>query len=254
MQKIYIILITLFLGSLFMTACETDELMFKTDERYIYLDIPFKLDKYGATTTVREDSLLHSFAFDAPDMNEYTFKLPVAVAGMPVPDDCVYAIEVVPELTNLTDDDWDKSIIERPVIHKNLIFDTLYVKVKKPGDNTGLKQITFRLLANEHFGLSDSTLLTVRLCYTRELSSPAWWATWEYYMGTFCPEVYLKWRELYYEGADPSGYYWDNMPTSTIASWYPVTFMYLTQLKLYFEEHETYPYGDRTKPRIRINL
>lgn len=253
MKKISVIFICFILAGTFISACDSEEVMFKEDSRYIYFDMPFKIDTYGRVTTEREDSLVYSFAFDET-VSEYTFGLAVSVAGMPVPEDYSYRVEVIPEATNLKDTDWDKTVLERAVIHQNRIFDTLYIKVKRPTSADGLKVLSLRLLPNENFQLSDSILLQAKLCYTSAFTTPTWWANWEYRMGEFCPEVYLKWREIYYEGADPNGYYWDNMPSTAIASWYPVTFMYLTQLKLYFEKNEVFPYGDTTKPRIRINL
>lgn len=254
MKKISVVLISFILAALFFSACDTEKLMFEENTRYIYFDMPFKIDNYGRVTTEREDSLLYSFAFDDESVTEHTFGLAVSVAGMAVPEDYSYRIEVIPEATNLKDSDWDKSILEQAVIHKSRIFDTLYIKVKRPTSADGLKVLSLRLLPNENFQLSDSILLTAKLCYTSAFIAPDWWSTWEYYMGEFCPEVYVKWREIYFEGADPNGYYWDNMPDYASASWYPVTYMYLTQLKLYFEENEVFPYGDTTKPRIRINL
>ena len=254
MQKVFTIIMSLFLGGMIMTACETEDLMFQEDSSYIYFDIPFKVDQYRIPTTIREDTILHSFAFDNAGINEYTFKLAVNVAGLPFPEDRRYKIEIVPEYTNLTDEQMQQTAISETVIHKNRIFDTLYIKVNRPVPAEGLKKLAFRLLPNDNFNLSDSALLVARLCYTNDLTAPAWWAVWEYYMGTFCPETFLQWKKIYYEGVDPNGYYWDDMPKYADADWYPVTFMFLGQLKLYFEKNETYPNGDRSKPRIRINI
>ena len=80
------------------------------------------------------------------------------------------------------------------------------------------------------------------------LAKPDWWDNWMAwgYFGNYYPEVYRKWIEIYYLGADPNYYngeplYWNNMPPSPSASWYPVLDMYYKQLKLYFEENDVYP-------------
>lgn len=47
--------------------------------------------------------------------------------------------------------------------------------------------------------------------------------------------------------------YWDQMPYyAGYPSWYPSTFMFIGKLKQYFIDHEVYPDGDTSKPRITL--
>ena len=74
---------------------------------------------------------------------------------------------------------------------------------------------------------------------------------------------YAKWQEIYFYGADPNVekwgpntgklLYWDQMPYyAGYPSWYPSTFMFISKLKQYFIDHEVYPDGDTSKPRITL--
>lgn len=233
---------------------DDDKLMFNKDKSYIYFSLPFKIDSYGRQTNDRLDSLSYSFAFDGSEVTDYTFKIPVSIAGVAANTDRTFKVEVVEEDSNIADSDWDKSVIEAPIIHKGILFDTLVVKVNRTESiKDAIKSITFRLLPNENFALSDSIYSTAKISFTDILLAPDYWQTYQSIFGDFCPEVYLKWREIYKEGADPKGYSWKKMPRYPYASWYPVTFLYITVLRDYFEENVVYPYGDDTKPRIRIN-
>jgi hypothetical protein len=95
------------------------------------------------------------------------------------------------------------------------------------------------------------------------LQAPSWWPSWERYFGVFVREKYAKWQEIYFYGADPNVekwgpntgklLYWDQMPYyAGYPSWYPSTFMFISKLKQYFIDHEVYPDGDTSKPRITL--
>ena len=234
---------------------------FDNSTNYIYFDMPFILDQYGRKTTVREDSLIYSFAMDDLSVKEYTFKIPVNVVGLKVDKDREFKMTV--ENGNVTDDDWDKQTLVRSVIPAGKLMDTLRVVVKRTDIlKKEWKTITFRLEANENFELGAADLLTAKISFTDILQPPTWWANWERYFGEFSREKYSKWQEIYYLGADPNlepygpdtgkQLYWGQMPYYVMSSWYPSTFMFIRKLKQYFIDNEVYPDGDMSKPRITL--
>lgn len=252
--------------SLFITSCDqSDELMFNTGQQYIWFVMPFVQNIYGQETDVRQDSIHYSFSLDGPEIDHYVFKLPVGVAGVAYDHDRPFVVEVVEEKTDVASTDWDIASIQNPVIHQNTLFDTLYIRVERTKElQNSYKHITLRLKPNQEFQLSDSVYTEAILSYTDILTEPVWWSAWSNIFGTFCPETYLKWRELYHKGADPTAnlydssqtyyYHCDNMPPTPYLSWYPILKMYLGILQDYFNKNEIYPYGDTSKPRIQIKF
>ena len=63
-------------------------------------------------------------------------------------------------------------------------------------------QVCMRILPNDNFRLGYGNLETVKVSFSDILSEPSWWSSWANVFGPFYREVYLKWIEIYYEGAD----------------------------------------------------
>lgn len=257
--------ISFLLGMLFsILACNQDIDKFDNGENYIYFNMPFKTDAYGRNTTVREDSLVHSFALDDISIASYTFKIPVNTVGLKNSENRNYEVEIVTDNTTASDSQWDKSTLSNPIIKSGNLQDTLYITVYRTPDlRATWKNITFRLLANDNFKLGDRNLLTAKISFTDILLPPTWWSKWQGVFGEFCREKFVKWQEIYYEGADPNletiggpglgkPLYWNNMPNSTVSSWYPSTYMFIRILKQYFIDNVVYPDGDTTKPRVSL--
>lgn len=242
-------------------SCQTQEpLEFDREKRYIYFDTPYKEDIFGRKLKERVDSMVYSFVLDDPSVTEHLFKIPVGVAGFPGDTDQNYEVEVAKDQTTALDSDWDSNTIDNPVFKKGVMGDTLYVKVKRE-KNADFKHITFNILPNAYFDLvSDPVLTSIRIAYTDRLIKPDWWNTWRFQFGeVFYREVYAKWIEIYYFGADStisSGngipYHWNNMPTAAVEYWTPITFMYIRVLKQYFLDNEVYPDGDTARERILL--
>lgn len=261
MKSIYRLL---FIPSIFLCSCEIDDpTAFSPNDSYIYFDMPFKFDSSGKPIE-RLDTIEYSFALEDIDINSYTFKIPVNVAGFPFNSDRTYDVVLDEKSSNVTDGDWERASIENPVIKSGKVFDTLYVKVKRSEIlKNEKKTISLYLNSNENFELGDTTQLKANLKFSDMLLLPKWWnpnekGNYAKYFGEFCREKYVKWQEIYYYGADRNKdsngklYYWDYMPSQAIPSWYPMTFMYMRILRDYFNENEVYPNGDRTKPRISL--
>lgn len=245
-------------------SCEKSIEAFDNSTNFIYFNLPFSIDEYGATTKKHVDSLIYSFAMDDASVREYTFKLPINTIGLVVENDRPFKVEVVENKTTASNDDWDRISIENPIIKKGALKDTLYITVNRSLIlETEWRCITLRLQENNFFKLNLYDLLEAKMSFTDILLPPTWWEAWSGVFGEFSREKFVKWQEIYYLGADSKlakdgpkkdqPLYWDNMPSGMPwQEFHPSTFMFIAKLKQYFIDNEVYPDGDRTKPRITI--
>ncbi|NML23557.1 DUF4843 domain-containing protein [Pseudoflavitalea sp. G-6-1-2] len=251
-------LIILLTGSMF-TGCSKNKVVetFNTNKSYIYFA---QRNTDNRAVELYIDSLNYSFAMDNPNLDEKTFAIPVKIAGGASQQSRSYTYSIAAQSSN-----FDASLVSfsEPVIGSGKYTDTLYIRIKK---GTALRNnimwFTLQLKENNDFAIGNKYNEKLRIIFTNQLLEPKWWFTWRNQFGTFYPEIYERWIQIYYLGADPSPdlitaapgpiYYWNNMPTSAISSWYPVTFMYVNYLKQYFIEHPVYPNGDNTQPRILL--
>lgn len=254
-------LIGFFLLCFGIVGCQKKDINnFDVDKSYLYIDIPYKLDNFGRETDERSDSIFYSFALDDLSVKDTVIKVVVKTMGIPMEIDRPYSIEVVEDNTTATADEWNCNILESRSIKAGSITDTIDIRVNR---NEVLKerwmQIGLRLQPNDYFKTGYANLQEVKVTFSDILTPPTWWPSWQSVFGDFYREIYLKWIELYPLGADPTistdnnePYYWDNMPSSPVESWYPITFSYVRMLRTYFEENVVYPDGDESKPRIKI--
>ena len=248
---VYIILIS----CISISCSKNEDLMYNTNKSYVYFSLPFKKDNYGRDLKERVDSLNYSFALEGDKVVNHTFKVPINIAGLSTDSDRNVKVQIIEEETTATSSEWDKTVVNNAKITKGRVFDTLLIKVNRtPALKNINKTIKLRILPNNNFVLGDTIHTTAKITFSDILLEPKYWATWNHILGDFCPEVYLKWKEIYKEGLDPKGYNWNKMPGSAYSSWYPVTFLYLSILRDYFLNNEVFPYGDSTKKRIKINL
>lgn len=251
-----LIVVTLSLGS-----CEaTDVGSFDTATSYIYIDTPFLYDSYGRLTKERLKEYVYSFAFDDYEVKDYTFKVPVSIMGKPFDVDRQYKVEVVRDKTTATAEDWDENSISEVYIKKGEVVTPLEVVVKRHDRLKDVElAIVLRVLENENFAVGDKDLMEITLKFSDILKEPSWWKYYVKYFGPYQKEIYIQWREIYYLGVDPGinfgngeQLYWDNMPTSFYADWYPILDMCMKVMKQYFIDNEVYPDGDTSKPRILL--
>ncbi len=252
------------LGLCALVACEKDIDKYSSETNFVYFDMPFKVNEYGQKLSERVEKLSYSFEMDDISVTSYTFKIPVGSMSLPVDYDRSYKVEVIPEETTAAPEDWDADCLNHTVIKAGEVFDTLRVKVNRTKIlREEWKDIAFRIVPNEAFGEGYHNLLTAKVTFSDQVEVPNWWPTWQRYFGEPYRETIIKWREIYYLGADPNKetiggpgmgkpLYWDNMPYYAMESWYPTTFMFIRVLKQYFIDNVVYPDGDATKERILL--
>lgn len=258
-MKKYLIVLLLF--GVALISCDKDIEGFDNSVNYIYFDIPYKLNMYDQPLAddVREDSITYSFALDKLGVTSAVIDVIVNVVGEPSNTDRPYSVLILEDYTDLNDDGWNPSILKDRKIAAGKLSDTIKIDLKRTEAlRDQWKHLCLKIEANDFFELGDVRLQEVLLSFSDILNEPKWWKTWQTAFGPFCREKYLKWIELYFEGADQTRdnngnlFYWDNMPTIPVPSWYPSTFKYLGVLKQFFIDNEIYPDGDTSKPRVSI--
>lgn len=136
-------------------------------------------------------------------------------------------------------------------IHPNGLTDRVRVVLHR---NTTLQSqnrlLVLRLVSNNYFRVRDNAVL--RIQFDDIISIPSWWKTWQNQFGPFYKEKLVAWKEIYKQGLDKEGYYWDKMPPYAMQEHYPTTFMYIRKLKTYFEENIVYPNNDEKLNQIKI--
>ena len=245
-----------------LASCSNEDIdAFDNGKSYIYFDVPYQLDAFGNATTFRSDSISYSFALDELSITNTTLNVVVKVIGTPVDYDRPYDIELISDQTNAISTAWDESILNNRSIKAGELTDTIRMVIsREPELQERWMQVCMRILPNDNFRLGYGNLETVKVSFSDILSEPSWWSSWANVFGPFYREVYLKWIEIYYEGADTTTslehgapLWWGNMPsTSTYLNWYPVMNMYVTQLREYFEVNDVYPDGDTSVPPIKL--
>lgn len=258
MKKYLIIFLVL---GFFISSCDKDIDKFDNSTNYIYFDIPNKVDNYNRplANDAREDSLVYSFALDGAEVQSIELEVVVSVMGEPSAIDRPYDIFILEDSTDIDGSNWNSSVISGRIIKAGFLSDTIKVAIKRTEDMLlEWKHILLKIRPNEYFEMGDNRLHSVGISVADIMIEPKWWPDWQYYFGDFCREKLLKWKDIYYEGADKSvyydgiHYYWDNMPTYASPGWYPGIFKYIRILKQYFIDNEVYPNGDTTKPRVSL--
>ncbi|RFS21771.1 DUF4843 domain-containing protein [Chitinophaga silvatica] len=258
--RIYIIA----LAAIAVSSCKkSDELMYNRQDSYIYFTLPFKLNQYNVELAERVDSISYSFAFDLPNTNQYTFKVPVSITGTTQAKDRSFNIEIDKENTTAVENIDYVPFSTTQVVRAGRVSDTIYIKVNKTlALSTSYKQLVLKLHSGTDFQLGAKEYQSAKISFTDILEQPKWWKTWQTVFGTYSKEKYKLWINLYKKGVDPSPdvydntktyfYYWDNMPTFTGVSTFPILYMYVKQLKDFLLANPTYIDNDPTKERVTI--
>lgn len=206
------------------------------------------------------DSMIYSFAVDTViGIKSKTLAIPVKIGGLVSDKDRKYSVEIDPT------SDYNPELVSlsEPIIRANKYEDTLFVSIKRGPELLSKEMsLVLRLNSNENFNVGHlhNSLLTIK--FNDILLIPTWWNDWEMYFGPFFKEVYQQWMVIYYLGSDMSTdiytgapgpvYFWKNMPEYPEPQWFPITFMHISLLKKYFEDHVVYPNGDNTQERILL--
>lgn len=205
------------------------------------------------------DSTSFSFAKQSVEVDRVIFAVPVLIIGQQHNEDREYHVKINQDETSIN---LALVALSRPIIRSGLFVDTLYISIKK---DKALKERVFSLaidlVDNDFFGIGKTSQTSCKFLISDQLTEPLWWTTWRSYFGQYKPEIYQQWIRIYTPGLDITAplfpperpnYSWNNMPLYALENYYPVTFMYIEQLKKYFQDNEIYPNGDRSLPRIYL--
>lgn len=241
----------------FFASCKKRELIpYDTTKTFIYFGVPqFNL----GSLSNRLDSLNFSFVFESDTLRKKILAFPIKLIGQKKNYDRMVAFRIKKEGTTISD-----SLIKiiPPVVRAGHFEDTLYIEVRR----TAVMQqqsfsLALELTPNQNFEPGIFTDTQFKVTISDQLTEPPWWFDWSAVMGPYRKEVYQKWIDIYYIGADTSpptnegdkpNFAWNNMPPFAEQQFYPVTFFYIDLLRTYFQNHAVYPDGDTSRPRIYI--
>lgn len=251
-------IILLSIGFLLFLGCKEHELKeFDLKNAYINFAVPDHSDMPKERFL---DSMTYSFATDTViGIKAKTLAIPIKIGGLVHDKDRKFSFEIVPT----SDYDPDLVSISEPIIRANKYEDTLFVSIKR--DKALLTKemnIILRLNSNENFNVGHLHNSILNIKFNDILLIPNWWNEWEMYFGPFYKEVFQQWMVVYYLGSDLTAdiytgkpgpvYFWRNMPEFPNPEWFPITFMHISLLKKYFEDHVVYPNGDNSQERILL--
>jgi hypothetical protein len=253
MRIFYSILLCTFL----LNGCQKqgDLELYDINKAYIEFGIP---TVWGKEQNLYMDSTFFSFAMQSSEKDTVVFAVPIQIIGQQKDEDREYKVSV----NMLQENNLRFLEISKPIIHSGRFVDTLLLKVKKVAamrDN--IFTVALDLEENQFFELGKPGRTKCQLQITDQFFKPSWWTTWGGVFGPYYQEVYQQWIKIYLPGLDKTppafsvdkpGFAWNNMPTYPLKNVFPVTFMYIDQLKQYFEKNEVYPDGDKNRPRIYL--
>lgn len=247
-----------FLSVLFLIACKSDDINGpNVTDSYIYFAYP---NTNGNAVEKYIDSINYNFSREENiQIGVKRLAIPIHIGGLSSPSDRVF--DFVIEDSSKYDVNAIK--ITEPVIRSGRYSDTLYIDVYRYSQLTQQEMVlNLTLRENEFFKLGNSYNRKIKIIVSDMLNRPDWWNAWVNYFGPYRKEVYQRWIQIYYLGADPSPelgsgglgpfYYWNNMPSRPFANLYPVTFNYLQVLKQFFIDNILYPDGDTSQERILL--
>ncbi|MEH6305820.1 DUF4843 domain-containing protein [Olivibacter sp. CPCC 100613] len=251
----YILLLSIMV--LLLSSCQKQGIeKYDVDQSFIY----FEKSVFNIGNTVDDpDSLQFSFAYEDDSLQEKILSFPIQLVGQRDAHDRSVGFRIIKEQTTLPDSLYR---VVPPVIRSNYFQDTLFIRLKR---SPVLKKVSYQLAGelyqNEAFDLAASSRSSIHLSITDQLSEPYWWSDWSSFFGAYRKEVYKKWIEIYYPGADLTPpvrpedkphYAWNNMPDFFYRNYYPLTLFYIGQLQQYFRDHAVYPDDDPNRPRIYV--
>lgn len=213
----------------------------------------------GCSKSKSKESLLSILSFELQQDTSYSFSLENSSYTNHLIDIVVcvdkkssgsrnYSLFVTEDGDATTD---DYTVSGNLTIHPNDLTDTIKVVLhRNPTLKTQSRLLVLRLGSNNHFRVSDDRSL--KILFDDITIIPTWWNTWEKQFGAYYKEKLVVWKEIYKQGLDKEGYYWNNMPPHAMQEYYPTTFYYIGKLKEYFDKNTIYPDGDSSLERIII--
>lgn len=227
MRYLYITII----AALIFCSCSDKDLLYDSNDTLI--------------SFVSSDSIDYSFSFEPVDYTEHEIKIPIEIVGVPVNYDREYNVVVDDDASTALESEYE-IINENFVIAANKMSDTLVIKlIKSDRINNETVKVKLDLLSTSDFGTPPVEKTSMVVNFTNKLNKPSWWDSWAPIFGDFSQIKYKLWINYYKEGQDLNGYYWDNMPYYFISDsfmrfLFPVTFIFVDELKKYLQENEVY--------------
>ena len=169
----------LLLASLVIISCDNDEYLYKASTDTIWLS-------GDPAQEAKEDSVLYSFKIYSSDVREQTMNLIVNLTGEVADHDRSFMLEVVPEETNVTPDDYE---IGPTILPAGKYKVTVPIKVKRTAKNVDLARtaakLTLRVATTDELGIGRSERAKYSIMWCNYLIRPASWDNIQFYIGPF---------------------------------------------------------------------
>lgn len=232
-----------------------------TKEDSSSFDLPtsvhFGVPAPGALNSTTTDFGYNTFKYVSPTASTDVY-IPVRTLGLPFTTDKELNVRINSDSSKYNPDNVS---IFKSTFRADSVSDRIVIRFK-PDAGLKLRNDTIRLelLPSDGVEVNKGYFSYLKVAYNSVLPQPSWWIDlfWGDYFGPYYPEVYDKWMQIYYKGADPTPgpngeadyYYYANMPVASFISPTQAIFVYIRQLKEYFDNNVVYPNNDSSKPRI----
>lgn len=198
---------------------------------------------------VREDTVIYSFSYEAPEIKNYKIKIPVEIVGHRADKERKYNISIVDNMTTAVAGKHYEELESTYTIRKGVGIDTLVITALRHVDMLRFsKDLTIELTPSQDFqlGRKESVRKTIRI--SDMLEEPEWWEKWSGLMG---PYHYIKHQEWILVAIDNNIYGAESkLPGDLKTDWrtmpwdIPYELMAIRQLKDYFQLNPRYTLED----------
>ena len=171
-RYIYLFILFVFFGSgLLVQSCDTLDTETFGNENALYFErsVYNKAENVHVRVDTAQLSITHY-----PGMEQIEHPFRILLIGDTLPEAREYKLEIVDSLTNI--EDGIVTLPEKPLFREGVVTDSLRVTIhatKIPKDKEFY--ITFRLVANENFGVGYKGYTDVKLWVNNKQSKPSWW-------------------------------------------------------------------------------
>ncbi|MDR2413476.1 MAG: DUF4843 domain-containing protein [Odoribacteraceae bacterium] len=211
--------------------------------------IYFRMPQGDTSLIIREDTVIYSFAFDPDVITSRDIYIPVEIVGLAANKDREYIVEI----TNIGE---TKEGLHYEAVNTSRVLpagktrDSLRVTFfRAPDMREQARKIGVTIRPSGDFIEGVAECLFVAIQVSDILERPKWWNNaWNHYFGgTYDPQIYRAWIEIWGGKGDISAYPYPDWWSA------PRVLTAIIDLKRYFDEHEVYYYSDPTR-RIVIEF
>ena len=227
--EIYPVLLSgvIVLGFLF-SCSRAEELKFTTDA-----SVSFRMPRGVEELIISRDTIIYSFAFEAPDVKEYLLNIPVEIIGKRENRSRTFSVNLVAGKFTTAEPGKDYEQLSAtytiPAGEGEILLPVKLFRSENVAKGERWIHLTFTPTTDFGVGIIERNTICIR--FSDLLEKPTWWSgMYEYMLGAFSRVKYQYWLDLWGREAPPSFSYAGANPKEAYA---------IEQLKLYFDNNPT---------------